>query len=79
MKLSPQCKWNRRNRSKLKAHHTLRQAIRRGEIKRGRCVVCGSFRVDGHHPDYDKPLDVVWLCRKHHQRLHALERREAAE
>ncbi len=23
-----------------------------------------------HHPDYDQPLLVIWLCRKHHKRHH---------
>jgi hypothetical protein len=23
-------------------------------------------RVDGHHPCYDRPMAVVWLCRRHH-------------
>lgn len=78
MKLSSQAKWNNSNRHKLRAHAALRVALRRGEIKRGRCAVCGSFRVDGHHPDYSKPLEVVWLCRKHHQQLHAKQRKDAA-
>jgi len=35
------------------------------------CVVCGdSSRVHAHHPDYDKPFDVIFLCSRHHRRLH---------
>jgi hypothetical protein len=34
------------------------------------CVVCGNPKTDGHHEDYSKVLDVVWLCRKHHMERH---------
>ena len=71
---TPQNKWNDRNRSKLKAHAIVRQALRDGTLKRGRCKVCGSFRVEAHHPDYAQPLAVEWLCRRHHQQHHAAER-----
>lgn len=27
-------------------------------------------QVEAHHKDYRNPLDVVWLCRKHHIKLH---------
>jgi hypothetical protein len=27
-------------------------------------------KVDGHHPDYDKPLSVIWLCRSCHMLEH---------
>lgn len=76
---SSQSKWNTRNRHKLQAHHAVRVAIRQGALKRGRCEVCGSFRVDGHHQSYhpDDWLKVVWLCRKHHQLLHANQRKAA--
>ena len=23
-----------------------------------------------HHEDYEKPLDITWLCRSHHALLH---------
>jgi hypothetical protein len=46
------------------------KAIRAGKIVRGVCVVCGELKVDAHHEDYNKPLDVVWLCHKHHLQLH---------
>jgi hypothetical protein len=32
--------------------------------------VCGTWMVEAHHPDYSSPLDVVWLCRRHHTDLH---------
>ena len=68
---SPQNRWNDKHREKLGAHAAVRVALRQGKLKRGRCEVCGSFRVDAHHPKYDQPLVVRWLCRKHHQQLHA--------
>jgi len=42
------------------------------ELKSGRlikqpCEVCGEFEyVEAHHKDYSKPLEINWLCRKHH-------------
>jgi hypothetical protein len=34
------------------------------------CEVCGAESAHRHHDDYDKPLDVRWLCREHHAELH---------
>lgn len=35
------------------------------------CKVCGTTeRIVGHHEDYKRPLDVVWLCQKHHIQRH---------
>ena len=63
--------WNGKSRDKLEAHAAVRVALRQGVLKRGQCEVCGSFRVDAHHDRYDQPLEVRWLCRRHHQALHA--------
>jgi hypothetical protein len=30
----------------------------------------GVEAVDAHHDQYDEPLRVRWLCRRHHTRLH---------
>lgn len=33
---------------------------------------CECTTVEAHHPDYSRPLDVVWLCQTHHKQVHAL-------
>jgi hypothetical protein len=75
LKLSSQLKWNRSNLHKLQAHRAVAAAIRRGDLKRGKCEQCGSLRCDAHHDDYTRPLVVRWLCRRCHQRLHAQQRK----
>lgn len=52
-------------------------AIRRGELIPDEvCERCGGVpclgmkRLDGHHDDYSRPLDVRWLCRPCHRRVH---------
>jgi hypothetical protein len=61
-----------RNKIKVRAHRAVADAIRSGRLKRGKCIVKGCRRpAQGHHEDYAKPLDVVWLCDKHHKEYHA--------
>ena len=43
---------------------------RRGYLKPELCERCEEPKVEMHHPDYDKPLEVVWLCRPCHLTLH---------
>ena len=71
---SPQQRWQSANPKARWAHVALQSAIHRGVIKREPCAVCGAEKVDGHHPNYDRPMDVVWLCRRHHKELHSRER-----
>ena len=47
-----------------------RRAIKSGKLIRQPCIMCGEIEVDAHHPDYSKPLDVVWVCKKHHHEIH---------
>jgi len=58
------------NPEKYKSRCSVRNAIRDGRLKKKPCEVCGCVDVEAHHPDYSKPLDVVWLCRKHHLEEH---------
>lgn len=60
----------KRHPEKNKARRKLQIAVSRGDIVRGNCVVCGERNTHGHHEDYSKPLDVVWLCPLHHAERH---------
>lgn len=53
-----------------RAHGLVRSAIKSGRLKRKPCEECGAAEAHAHHDDYSKPLDVRWLCRKHHARAH---------
>lgn len=55
---------------KIAARTMLGKAVRRGDIERKPCEVCGDPNSQGHHEDYNKPLDVQWLCQEHHLELH---------
>lgn len=61
--------WKLRYPEKVKAHRIISRAVRRKEIIRRPCEVCGNPKSEGHHDDYSRPLEVRWLCRKHHDEI----------
>jgi len=63
-------KYRQANPEKYKAHTAVHSALRNGTLVRGVCEVCGETVVEAHHDDYSKPLDVRWLCHKHHCQHH---------
>ncbi len=69
-KLTRQERWRLRNPKKVWAQVATASALRRGLIQRKPCEVCGAKKAEAHHPDYDRPLLVRWLCRKHHKQAH---------
>lgn len=60
-----------RHPEKWAARRQVRDAVRAGRLVKLPCSHCGDARSNGHHEDYAKPLDVVWLCRKCHDAEHA--------
>jgi hypothetical protein len=55
---------------KIMARTICRNAVALGKLKRLSCEECGEGKSQAHHEDYSKPLDVKWLCRKHHAIIH---------
>ena len=49
-----------------------KKALKHGELVRPtHCSECNStHKIEGHHDDYTKPLDVRWLCEKCHKNWH---------
>lgn len=67
--------WRANNRAERAAQVAVGNAVRDGRLfKWPACAVpeCTSTRPVAHHPDYSRPLDVVWLCQAHHKQAHAL-------
>lgn len=60
--------YRKNNPIKYKARYTLSNAIVLGQLIRpsicSECFVEG--KIEGHHTDYLKPLEVIWLCKKCH-------------
>ena len=52
------------------AHTMVHNHLRDGKLHRKPCERCGAPKAHAHHDDYSKPLDVRWLCRKHHMEHH---------
>lgn len=64
--------WYQKNKIKVTAHFKVQRALYKGLLIRKNCEICGSDKdINAHHEDYSKPLEVKWLCRTHHFRLHA--------
>lgn len=75
-------KWIKENAEKNACHTILNNAVRDGRaFKPSACQACGATncRIEGHHIDYTKPLDVKWLCRSCHVAEHRMENERLAE
>jgi ribosome-binding protein aMBF1 (putative translation factor) len=65
--------WAKKNKHKKNAHTKLKRAIKKGIITRPKyCQLCGktNCEIQGHHYDYNKPLEVIWVCTECHGNLH---------
>jgi len=65
--------YRRRFPKKARARSAVNNALRDGRLlKPNECQKCDStLAIHGHHDDYDKPLEVQWLCAACHHQWHA--------
>jgi hypothetical protein len=66
-------KWVEANPEKRRAQVAVGNALRRGKLVKGPCVFAAEGgckgRIEAHHEDYTRPLEVAWVCSGHHARL----------
>lgn len=59
---------------KYAAQILLNNSIRDGKVKKPKnCSICNrKTKIYGHHNDYYKPLDVIWVCQICHKKIHRM-------
>ena len=62
--------WRAEDSRRNVAHNQVARAVRNGTLVRQPCVRCGEAKSLAHHEDYDKPLEVMWLCQPCHKQRH---------
>ncbi len=71
--------WANRNRERISVAAKVSRAIKSGILVRPTsCSECGAdgVRIEGHHRDYSKPLEVEWLCTRCHGKTREKERKD---
>ena len=67
-------KWylDQENKNKRRVERLFRRNQGRlGIVRPEKCSICGEVaETIAHHSDYDKPFDVIWMCRHCHSVWH---------
>jgi hypothetical protein len=64
--------FRKNNPEKISAQQKCRRAIKQGILSRpDKCSKCEILcKPDAHHEEYNKPLEVIWICKKCHIEIH---------
>ena len=64
-------RYRKKNPLKFKVYSAVSYEIKNGRMERGECEFCDTNnKTHGHHEEYNKPLDVIWLCPACHKKWH---------
>jgi len=61
-----------RHKEERKIHRLVKKMVDKGVLyKSTYCVDCKKdCKTNGHHENYNKPFDVIWLCHQCHMKRH---------
>ena len=62
--------WRKADSRRTRAHNAVTRAVKKGILLRCPCIRCGETKSLAHHEDYDKPLEIIWLCQPCHKQRH---------
>lgn len=62
--------WRDSDKRRMAAHNAVSRAVKSGTLLRMPCTRCGNPNSVAHHEDYDKQLEVIWLCQPCHKQRH---------
>lgn len=68
-------RWARRNRPQLNTRKRIAYKAYQSYPIQQKCEIVGCCNLGvRHHPNYNKPDEIMWLCTKHHFEQHRIER-----
>lgn len=65
-------KYRKTHKKEIRARDKLQYNLDSNKIEKPtRCQICGKeTKLQAHHHDYNKPLDVIWVCDRCHKDIH---------
>lgn len=66
-------KYRQEHPERTRIYTAVERAIRKGVIvKPNNCCICGvETKLYAHHPNYNDPFNVIFMCQSCHKKIHA--------
>lgn len=60
----------KRHKERNAEYYKILQITNKAYPDRQKCSIDGCEKLgEKHHPDYSKPLEIIWVCRQHHSSI----------